>query len=493
MGIFSRIGSLISGTSAATPETDQTSSELHLAQVTTPSTGGGSSSITLPPSISGAVVSQTYQSSAGARISLPPGTRIDQVVVFEGNLFFIQPDGSVVVILDGATQVPTLLVQGAEIPATALAETLQAAGENQIAAGPESAESSGGNFAVPPGQIGPPLDLTPLLPPTALAFAIEINEPIAALDQEGAAAAEDGGPDARDNMDMLLEGRGAMTTGNVIDGVDGDEEQLKDGSPNPSYTEPNEFAPDGPDNEGPNAPAHLTAVEHDGKTYEFGDKDYIEFKTSLGNIIRFEKDGDYKYTNHVDNLIHKKVGITVEFKGESAGFSNTMGYVVLDQNGKPTSGQIMFANSDQNPQDPAFSTMLEGITEKQIAFFLIPNGWTKNESITGFERNAEVVFTQTDDSDPSSPWVANLVADPNNIPLVGQTADAPAYFFVPKGDLTDLNPDDLEHVKDLNGHFGWKIFLANAQVRTAILMILNLTSRSRTNNWILSARPSPTR
>ncbi|MEM9357644.1 MAG: DUF4114 domain-containing protein, partial [Pseudomonadota bacterium] len=184
MGIFSRIGGLISGTKAAPPEIDQSSTEFQLAQATTPSPESGSSTITLPPSISGAVVSQTFQSSAGARITLPPGTRIDKVVIFEGNLFFVQPDGSVVVILDGATQVPTLLVQGAEIPATALAETLQAAGENQIAAGPESAESSGGNFAVPPGQIGPPLDLTPLLPPTALAFAIEINDPIAGLDDD---------------------------------------------------------------------------------------------------------------------------------------------------------------------------------------------------------------------------------------------------------------------------------------------------------------------
>ncbi|MEM7747196.1 MAG: VCBS domain-containing protein, partial [Pseudomonadota bacterium] len=184
MGIFSRIGGLISGTKTAAPEPDPPGAELQLAQATTQNTESSSSSITLPPSISGAAVSQTYQSSAGTRITLPPGTRIDKVVVFEGNLFFVQPDGSVVVILDGATQVPTLLVQGAEIPAAALAETLQAAGENQIAAGPEAAESSGGNFAVPPGQIGPPLDLTPLLPPTALAFAIEINDPIAGLDED---------------------------------------------------------------------------------------------------------------------------------------------------------------------------------------------------------------------------------------------------------------------------------------------------------------------
>ncbi len=187
MGIFSRIGGLISGSKAAAPETDQSSAEFQLAQATTQSTESGSASITLPPSISGAIVSQTFQSSAGARITLPTGTRVDKVIVFEGNLFFVQPDGSVVVILDGATQVPTLLVQGAEIPATALAETLQAAGENQIAAGPEAADSSGGNFAVPPGQIGPPLDLTPLLPPTALAFAIEINDPIAGLDDDGEA------------------------------------------------------------------------------------------------------------------------------------------------------------------------------------------------------------------------------------------------------------------------------------------------------------------
>ena len=249
---------------------------------------------------------------------------------------------------------------------------------------------------------------------------------------------KDGGPDAKDNMDMLLEGQGLMTTGNVVDGVDTDDPNLVDGEPtNPSFTSTDEFAPQGPDHKGPDTPALLTAVEHDGVVYNFGKQDFVEIAdTSLGNTIIFYENGDYKYTNVTNNLIHKQVSITVDYLGEGgnkAGFSNTMGYVILSDDGEPTTGEIMFANSDSGP-NPQFQATINGITELQLAFFLIPNGAQLN-GLNASDNNTPVTFI-----DVGGSWVATTDGTPGTA-LSGK--HAPAYFFAPKQDVKNLNPDNV--------------------------------------------------
>ena len=171
---FSRIGSFFSGSEQPSELTSNGYTQLAQADGNTANDANGET-VTLPPSIAGATVAKTYTSSEGAKIELGSGTAIDKVIIFAGNLYFVQPDGSVVVIIDGAKFVPTLIVLGAEIPALELARTIEGAGEDVPTAGPVTAnDSSGGSFAVPPGQIGPPLDLTALLPPTALQFGLSL-------------------------------------------------------------------------------------------------------------------------------------------------------------------------------------------------------------------------------------------------------------------------------------------------------------------------------
>lgn len=137
--------------------------------------------------LANAPVKATFTSTAsGMRIELPPETAIDQVFISGFNLYLVQADGSVVVILGGAINFPTLVLgPGVEIPSDQLQAALDNAAEGVPTAGPDAGGapgSSGGDFAVDPGGIGDLVDLTPLLPPTALAFDVNVvgergNEP----------------------------------------------------------------------------------------------------------------------------------------------------------------------------------------------------------------------------------------------------------------------------------------------------------------------------
>ena len=119
-----------------------------------------------------------YVADASNVVHLPANVSIDNIKVDGENLVLEQADGSVIVIKDAASNVPTFMLGDVEVPRVALIAALEAGGINvafgadgSISAGPSaSASSSGGNFDVPPGGIGNGFDLSMLLPPTALAF-----------------------------------------------------------------------------------------------------------------------------------------------------------------------------------------------------------------------------------------------------------------------------------------------------------------------------------
>ena len=100
-------------------------------------------------------------------VVLPAGTDINQIEVDGRNLIVTLPDGTQMVILDGAVVMPHIVVGDVEIPSVNLAALLIGE-EPQPAAGP--ARSSGGNFLAGDGAIGDPFALGDLLPPTELAF-----------------------------------------------------------------------------------------------------------------------------------------------------------------------------------------------------------------------------------------------------------------------------------------------------------------------------------
>ncbi|RWA79532.1 S-layer family protein, partial [Mesorhizobium sp.] len=123
-------------------------------------------------------VPHEYHAEAGNVVKLPANVSIDNIKVDGHNLVLVQPDGSEIVIKDGALNVPTFIIGDVEVPRVALIAALESShvdvafgADGSISAGGNGAPgSAGGNFSVPPGGIGDGFGLTSLLPPTALAF-----------------------------------------------------------------------------------------------------------------------------------------------------------------------------------------------------------------------------------------------------------------------------------------------------------------------------------
>ncbi|BCG75767.1 hypothetical protein MesoLj113a_69250 [Mesorhizobium sp. 113-1-2] len=119
-----------------------------------------------------------YVADASNVVKLPANVSIDNIKVDGHNLVLEQADGSVIVIKDGALNVPTFVIGDVEVPRVALIAALEAShvdvafgADGSISAGPGgSPASAGGDFSVPPGGIGDGFGLSALLPPTDLAF-----------------------------------------------------------------------------------------------------------------------------------------------------------------------------------------------------------------------------------------------------------------------------------------------------------------------------------
>ena len=122
-------------------------------------------------------VTETFEATPGAKIVLPDGVTADRIIKLGDNIFFVQPDGSLVLIVNGATIPFTLVVAGIEIPPGAITQAVQGALDGVPTAGPEVGGpnlSSGNTFEDPVGDLGPGLELVPLLPPEALQFFVPV-------------------------------------------------------------------------------------------------------------------------------------------------------------------------------------------------------------------------------------------------------------------------------------------------------------------------------
>ncbi|TRC88106.1 hypothetical protein FJV83_00005, partial [Mesorhizobium sp. WSM4307] len=119
-----------------------------------------------------------YVADANHVVKLPANVSIDNIKVDGHNLVLEQADGSVIVIKDGALNVPTFIIGDVEVPRVALIAALEAShvdvafgADGSISAGAGGSPSSaGGDFSIPPGGIGDGFGLSALLPPTDLAF-----------------------------------------------------------------------------------------------------------------------------------------------------------------------------------------------------------------------------------------------------------------------------------------------------------------------------------
>lgn len=121
-------------------------------------------------------------------LRLPATASVDQPRTSGADLEFVQADGSVIVVPNGAIQGLTIFIGATEIPPLTVAALFEANGI-EAAAGPAGAgagaRGSGGNFEVPVGGIGDAFNLGDLLDPTELAFTTPENEEfLAALEDD---------------------------------------------------------------------------------------------------------------------------------------------------------------------------------------------------------------------------------------------------------------------------------------------------------------------
>jgi VCBS repeat-containing protein len=155
---------------AAAPFADQAEGEvfelgaapIRVAQTDTPVT---------PPTAE-APARTVIEVGQGSVLTLPAGATIDAPRVNGTDLEFVQPDGTVIVVPNGAITGLTIVIDGTTIPAETVAAIFDASGI-QTAAGPETPTaipSSGGNFATPVPGIGDGLPLIDLLGNTDFGF-----------------------------------------------------------------------------------------------------------------------------------------------------------------------------------------------------------------------------------------------------------------------------------------------------------------------------------
>ncbi|HKX89112.1 MAG TPA: hypothetical protein VJM13_07875, partial [Sphingopyxis sp.] len=104
---------------------------------------------------------------ASGRIVLPAGASIDDISVSGTDLIVTLPNGQVLIIPNGAVDIPAIVLDGDTVPASTVAQLLENLGELNPEAG---VRSSGGNFADPEGPIQDAYALGDLLPYTELAF-----------------------------------------------------------------------------------------------------------------------------------------------------------------------------------------------------------------------------------------------------------------------------------------------------------------------------------
>ena len=108
----------------------------------------------------------------GKSVTLPSGTQIAAILVNGDDIVIRETNGELIVIKGGLKNVPSLVVDGVEIPSVALVASLQAGGitlpaagdaAGNAGAGANGQQSSGGNFARGPGDIGDPFQIRDLL------------------------------------------------------------------------------------------------------------------------------------------------------------------------------------------------------------------------------------------------------------------------------------------------------------------------------------------
>src|SRR6478609_4349579 len=118
---------------------------------------------------------EASQAAGQGVVALPAGVELSDIHVNGRDLVINMPDGTQMVIPEGAVFVPQLAIGDVQVPPSNVAALLIDS-EPQPAAGPP--QSSGGNFADPVPPLDPGVPLGDLIPPTELTYTPpEFKEP----------------------------------------------------------------------------------------------------------------------------------------------------------------------------------------------------------------------------------------------------------------------------------------------------------------------------
>ncbi|WP_353621251.1 cadherin domain-containing protein [Labrenzia sp. R4_1] len=139
------------------------------------------------------------------------------------------------------------------------------------------------------------------------------------------------------------------------------------------------------------------------------------------------------------------VSATITFTSEGAGYSNSFGVFVMDANGDPIVGQIVWTNGNELTPGETANVAFPNVDAANIGYFLIPDGADQNPGIAAGD-----MVTFQKDSDGNWQAVAQ-----DGTPLTGQGADA--YF---SGDAS-LNPDGLDHTVESGVTIGFEDLVNN--------------------------------
>ncbi|ARJ67778.1 hypothetical protein WV31_20015 [Magnetospirillum sp. ME-1] len=123
----------------------------------------------------------------------------------------------------------------------------------------------------------------------------------------------------------------------------------------------------------------------------------------------------------------------------SAGYHNTYGYYVMDDNGNPTSGGVIWSDVHASP---SASVTVNGVDPDRVGFFLIPDGGSQNP---GLANGAALTFSK----DSAGNWQASDSAG-----HVLNGAGTKVLF-----DKSALNSDRLVHSEDtsaVSGNQNWE-------------------------------------
>ncbi|MGS4886538.1 cadherin domain-containing protein [Roseibium sp. MB-4] len=139
------------------------------------------------------------------------------------------------------------------------------------------------------------------------------------------------------------------------------------------------------------------------------------------------------------------VSATITFTSEGAGYSNSFGVFVMDANGDPIAGQIVWTNGNELTPGETANVAFPNVDAANIGYFLIPDGADQNPGIAAGDM---VTFQKDGDGN----WQA--VAQ-DGTPLTGQSADA--YF----SGGASLNPDGLDHTVESGVTIGFEDLVNN--------------------------------